>query len=198
MSRITPVRREDMPELEDVYQRAEKALGFLPNSYLAMSRAPEILRAFSRLSREIIGVQGKVDIGLKRLVAYACSRSAGCMYCTAHTSSAAVEVDGVSAEKIEKIFEYETDPVFSDAERTAIAFAQAAGTQPNAVTDADMEEMKKHFTEDQIVEIVAVICMFGWLNRWNDTMATPLEETPIAFGEAHLAATGWEPGKHVA
>jgi len=65
------------------------------------------------------------------------------------------------------------------------------------VTDEDFDEMKKHFDEDQIVELVAAVCLFGWLNRWNDTMATDLETRPLEFGQMNLADSGWEPGKHV-
>lgn len=197
MSRITPRRREDVPELEDVFERAERALGFVPNSFFVMARSPGIMRAFSRLSREVIGVPGKAPLALKRLVAYMASRTATCQYCSAHTAEAAVEVDGVPAEKIEAIFEYETNPLFTEAERAALRVAQSAGAVPNAVTDEDMEALKAHFDEDQIVELVAAICLFGWLNRWNDTMATGLEERPLAFGETHLAESGWTPGKHV-
>ena len=75
--------------------------------------------------------------------------------------------------------------------------AQAAGTTPNAVTDDDFDEMKKYFDEDQIVELVAAVCLFGWLNRWNDTMATDLEKRPLELGQAILADSGWTPGKHV-
>ena len=108
-------------------------------------------------------------------------------------AESAVAVDGVPAEKIEAIFEYETNPLFSDAERSALRMAQCAGS----VTDEDMEYLKQYFDEDQIVELVGVVCLFGWLNRWNDTMATPLEERPIAFGEQHLAKSGWDPAKHI-
>ena len=197
MPRVTPRRREEAPELEDVFDRAERALGFVPNSFFTMARSPEMLRAFSRLSREVIGVPGKAPLGLKRMLAYMASRSAGCQYCSAHTASAAVEVDGVPSDKIEAIFEYETSPLFSEAERAALRMAQCAGSVPNAVTDADMEALKRHFDEDQIVELVGVVCLFGWLNRWNDTMATPLEERPIEFGERHLAQSGWDPAKHL-
>ena len=197
MPRITPRRREEAPELEDVFDRAERALGFVPNSFFVMARSPGMLRAFSRLSREVIGVPGKAPLGLKRMLAYMASRSAGCQYCSAHTASAAVEVDGVPAEKIEAIFEYESSPLFSDAERAALRMAQCAGAVPNAVTDADMDALKRHFDEDQIVELVGVVCLFGWLNRWNDTMATPLEERPVEFGERHLAQSGWDPAKHL-
>lgn len=197
MTRITPRRREDAPELEDVFARAEKALGFVPNSFFVMARAPEILRAFSRLSREVIGVPGEVPLALKRLVAYMASRTVGCQYCSAHTAESAAEVDGVDPAKIAAIFEYETNPLFTEAERAALRMAQAAATVPNAVTDEDMQALKRFFTEDQIVELVAAVCLFGWLNRWNDTMATGLEPRPLEFGRAHLAASGWTPGKHL-
>ena len=196
MPRITPKKREELPDLEGVFERAERALGFVPNSFFLMGRVPGILNAFSRLSREVIGVPGKVPLPLKRLIAHVASRSAGCQYCMAHTAEAAASMDGVEPEKIAAAFEFERNPLFSDAERAALTVAQAAGQVPNAVSDSDFIELKKHFDEDQIVEIVAVICLFGWLNRFNDTMATELEQTPRAFAETTLAPSGWQVGKH--
>ncbi len=196
MSRITPVKREDVPEIEDVFERAEKALGFIPNSFFILARRPETARAFSRLSREVIGVPGRVPLALKRLVAHVSSLSAGCQYCAAHAAESAASVDGVAPEKVAAAFDYERSPLFTEAERAALALAQAAGTVPNAVTDADFDALRKHFDEDQIVELVTVICLFGWLNRFNDTMATGLESRPRAFAEANLANAGWHVGKH--
>jgi alkylhydroperoxidase family enzyme len=72
----------------------------------------------------------------------------------------------------------------------------AASSQPNDVTDELFARMKLHWTESQIVEITGVIALFGFLNRWNDTMATPLEEEPARIGEQHLAKRGWGVGKH--
>ena len=51
--------------------------------------------------------------------------------------------------------------------------------------------------DDQIVELVGAVCLFGWLNRWNDTMATDLEPRPLEFGLTNLSDSGWKPGKHV-
>lgn len=198
MTRITPLRREQATELEDIFERAEKALGFVPNSFFTMARAPGILRAFARLAREVIGVPGKLPLSLKRMVAYMASRSAGCQYCSAHTAQSATAVDGVSPEKIAAIWNYEKSAMFDDAERAALRMAQGAGAAPNAVGDEDFEDLKRHFDEDQIVELVAVVCLFGWLNRWNDTMATTLESRPLEFGLSVLADSGWTPGKHAA
>ena len=196
MPNIQPKAREDLAELEDIFARAETAMGFVPTSFFMMGRKPEILRAFSRLSREVLGVPGEVPQDLKWLVAHVASRSSGCQYCTAHSGAAAAGKQGVPPEKVAAAFDYATSPLFSEPERAALAFAQAAGTQPNAVSRAHFDELLNHFNEDQIVEIAAVICLFGWLNRWNDTMATALEEEPRRFGETHLASTGWSVGRH--
>ena len=48
------------------------------------------------------------------------------------------------------------------------------------------------------MDIVAVISLFGFLNRFNDTMATELEASPIEAGNRFLAKKGWSVGKHAA
>ena len=103
---------------------------------------------------------------------------------------------GVSAEKEDALWEYETSPLFSEAERVALRVAQGAAQVPNAVTDDDFNALKRHYTEAQIVDIVAVIALFGFLNRYNDTMATELESSPIEAGRRFLAEKGWTVGKH--
>jgi alkylhydroperoxidase family enzyme len=103
---------------------------------------------------------------------------------------------GVDESKIEALWDFETSGLFSAAEKAALRVARGAGLTPNAVTDEDMEDLRSHFTDDQVVEIVAVIANFGFLNRWNDTMATELERSPLAWAREHLAGRGWQVGKH--
>ena len=67
---------------------------------------------------------------------------------------------------------------------------------PNAVETEHMSELSKHFSDKQVVEVVAVISLFGFLNRWNDTMATTLESAPKHFASDQLASHGWGAGKH--
>ena len=78
----------------------------------------------------------------------------------------------------------------------ALDFALAAAAVPNDVTDELFAEMRRHWDEGQIVEILGVVSLFGFLNRWNDSMATPLEAEPIAVGEKFLARGGWHIGRH--
>lgn len=113
----------------------------------------------------------------------------------AHTAGGSLRF-GIDERKLAAVWEYRVSPLFTEAERVALDFAAAAAAQPNDVGDELFERMKRYWTEGQIVEIAATVALFGFLNRWNDTMATPLEEEPIRVGEKYLAGHGWEAGKH--
>jgi len=113
----------------------------------------------------------------------------------AHTAGASLRL-GVDEKKLEAVWEFRTSPLYTEAERVALEFAIAAASQPNDVTDELFARMKQHWSESQIVEIAGVVAYFGFMNRWNDTMATPLEEEPVEVGEKHLAKSGWSAGKH--
>lgn len=195
MTRITPLQREHTKDLETVFAVTEAVMGFVPNSMLIMARDPDLLAAFAQLSAIVVVRPGRIEPGLKALIMYVVSRSAGCQYCVAHSANLAAS-RGIPARKVQQVWQYETSPEFTDAERAALRFAQAAGQVPNGVSDADFVEMRRHFDEDEIIEIVAAIAFLGFLNRWNDTLATPLEAAPRDFAERNLAAEGWSLGKH--
>jgi len=105
---------------------------------------------------------------------------------------------GIQDEKLAAVWEFRTSPLFDEKERVALEFSIAAASQPNDVTDELFARMKQHWSEGEIVEITALIAYFGFMNRFNDTMATPLEEEPIHVAEKHIAKHGWKLGKHKA
>jgi uncharacterized peroxidase-related enzyme len=183
------------PQLKEQLEASKKSLGFTSNSLLIMQRKPKMVKAWSQMTAAVWDPESKVDRGLKRLIAHVASRAAGCQYCMAHTVEGAMHF-GVDEMKVAAIWDYQTSPLYSEAERAALDVAVAAGSVPNAVTDDMFAQMRKHWTEEQIVEIVGVIALFGFLNRWNDTMGTPLEDEPLAAGEKYLARRGWAPGRH--
>ena len=193
--RLAPLPIGHAPELEENFAFSRKTLGFVPNSMLIMQRKPKLVKAFSQLGQAIWDPEGEVERGFKRLVGHVASRAAGCIYCMAHTAEGAL-LFGVEERRLAAVWEYRTSPLFSEGERVALDFALAAASVPNDVTDAMFAEMRRHWSENQIVEIAAVVAYFGFLNRWNDTMGTPLEPAPIAAGEKYLASHGWTPGKH--
>lgn len=193
--RIKPLPPEHSPELKDQFETMRRNLGFVPNSVLIMQRRPKLAKALAQMTAAVWDPDGLVDRGFKRIIAHVASRAAGCQYCMAHTVGGALHF-GVEDEKLAAVWEYQTSPLYSAAERVTLDFAIAAASVPNAVTDDMFAELRKHWSEEQIVEIVGVISLFGFLNRWNDTMATPLEGEPIEVGEKYLARGGWQVGKH--
>jgi uncharacterized peroxidase-related enzyme len=174
----------------------ERSLGFVPNSVLIMQRRPKLVQALAQLAAAVWDPESTVDRGFKRLLAHFASRAAGCQYCMAHAAGGALRA-GVSEAKLAALWEYRTSPLYTEAERLALDFALAAAAVPNDVTDELFAAMRKHWSDDQMVEIVGVISLFGFLNRWNDTMATPLEAEPVEVGERFLAKGGWSHAKHV-
>ena len=193
--RLHPLKREDVPELEEYLRTFERRMGFVPNSILTMARRPKIVKALAALGQAIYDVEGGVlSMGLKSMVAELSSRSTGCLYCQAHFSTNMSRMD-VADERIEALWEYRTNNLFSAAEKAAFEFAVAASMVPNAVTDDHFLELRQHYTEEQIVELLATIGYVGYLNRWNDSMATPLEDFPSRFAKARFGER-WDKGKH--
>jgi AhpD family alkylhydroperoxidase len=160
-----------------------------------MHHRPRIAYAFIEMNKAVMENKGRVTSALKRLVGYISSQATGCRYCEAHTIRAA-ERYGAAAEQIQNIWEYKTHPAFNDAERAALDLALHASTVPNSVNDEIAENARKHWDEGEIVEIMGVIALFGYLNRWNDSMGTEMEGGAIDSGKELLSKKGWSVGKH--
>jgi len=195
MTRIAPAPQDKLDASRELLAMAAASMGFEANSLKVMARHPAILQGFMALAGPILGPGATLDPGLRQMVAHIASAAAGCAYCQAHTAHIA-EHNDASAEKLAALWEFETSDLFSDAERAALDLALAAGSVPNQANDEHFEALRRHFSEDEIVEMVAVISLFGFLNRWNDTLATTLEDSPLAFAEAYLAPKGWSGDKH--
>lgn len=195
MAHLPPAPQDKLDAAADALALAAAVMGFEPNSLKIMAHNPQILNGFLALSAAILGPEAKLDAGLRQMIAHIASAAAGCSYCQAHTAHGAAH-RGVSEEKIEALWSYETSALFSDAERAALALAQAAASVPNRAEQAHFDALDGHFSSAEQSEIVAVISLFGFLNRWNDTLATPLEDSPLAFAEAHLAPKGWKSERH--
>ena len=196
MTRVNPLPPETNPDLAETFETYRHHLGYVPNSVLIMQHRPRLVRALAQLASAVWDRESsEVNLGFKRLVAYMASRVHGCSYSMAHAAEAAHRM-GVDDAKLAAVPDYRTSPLFSEAERVAIEFGEAAASQPNRVTEALFDRMKRHWSDAQIVEIAGAVALNGFLNRWNDTMAVPLEAEPAVFGERHLAAHGWTIGKH--
>jgi uncharacterized peroxidase-related enzyme len=187
MSRLAKPDQNTLDQCEAALSQAQATMGYLPNDVLSLCHWPELLPSLSDLVQTILQ-SGQVDPTLKRLIGVISSHTQGCTYCTAHAGYGANQL-GVEAEKIAAVFEFETSPLFSAAERAALRVAWHGALQPSAVTDDDIAALTSHFSPQEIVEIVAVLSLYGFLNRWNSTLNTELEVPPAAFAPSLAALT---------
>jgi len=195
MALVTPLSPEHDLETKELAKFFNETLGFCPNSVLTMQRRPSISKAFINLNKAVMANEGRVTSALKRMIAWVSSNATGCRYCQAHAIRAA-ERYGAEQEQLDNIWEYRTHSAFSDAERAALDFSLAASQIPNAVTVDIKNALYKHWDEGEIVEMLGVISLFGYLNRWNDSMGTDIEDGAVESAKQYLGKHGWEKGKH--
>jgi len=196
MALVAPLEDRDIdPALLEFVQFFKGPLGVIPNSVRTMARRPAIARAFTDLNIAVMNCEAGVTPEFKRLLGYMTSFTSGCRYCQAHTILGSARF-GSTEERLGEVWDFERSAHFTDAEKSALAFARAAASIPNAVDEAIAASLRKHWSDDEIVEITAVVALFGYLNRWNDSMGSALEELPVEAAERHLADSGWEQGKH--
>jgi len=169
--------------------------GFSQNKTSTLTALSVYLKTLRWTMKAKKSSQNEVPVYLKNLIAHVSSNASGCRYCQAHTAWEA-HFNGAEIEKIEAIWDFQNSTLFSEKEKAALNFAFAAGSVPNQVTEVHHAELAKYYSAEQIIEIVSTVSIFGFLNRWNDSMITPLEEKALDFANQHLKKSGWESGKH--
>ena len=193
---MKPVSMNELPEdILERFKHYQNTRGFTPNSIQTMVRRPNIVRAFMQLNQAVL-YEGTVDEELKMLVSLIASQVAGWRYCQAHMANLS-KIYQASEEKISQVWNYEKSDLFTDAEKAALRLAYHGAMSPSQSSQEHFDELNKHYDENEIVEIVATISLFGFLNRWNDTLATEIEQLPAMVAKETIGKTfNWEAGKH--
>ena len=195
MALVTPLDSNHDLETKELAAFFNETLGFCPNSVLTMQHRPAISKAFINLNKAVMANEGRVTSALKRMIAWMSSNATGCRYCQAHAIRAA-ERYGAEQAQLDNIWQYRTHSAFSEAERAALDFSLQASQVPNGVDAEIKKRLYQYWNEGEIVEMLGVISLFGYLNRWNDSMGTSIETGAVDSADQYLVKHGWEKGKH--
>ena len=194
MPLIKPLSNIKDKETQELVTFFNETLGFCPNSVLTMQKKPHLAQAFVNLNKAVMDNAGSISSEFKRIVAYISSNTAGCRYCQAHTIRAAERYGG-EKERLEQAWDFENSSLYSEAEKVALRFTIAASSVPVSTSQELEELLQHHWDETDILEIMSVIALFGYLNRWNDVMGTSLEKDAKDSAES-LLQNQWDVGKH--
>ena len=194
MPLIKPLSNIEDKETQELVTFFNETLGFCPNSVLTMQKKPHLAQAFINLNKAVMDNAGSISSEFKRIIAYISSNTAGCRYCQAHTIRAAERYGG-EKERLEQAWDFENSSLFSEAEKVALRFTIAASSVPVSTSQELEELLQHHWDETDILEIMSVIALFGYLNRWNDVMGTSLEKDAKDSAES-LLQNQWDIGKH--
>jgi alkylhydroperoxidase family enzyme len=161
-------------------------MGFLPNALKLYAHRPEIAVTLFTLNSNVMrDPSSTLPQLLKRKVAAVCCAINGCAYCTAHScamlkrpSTGNPMLDegwNFSEDELQSLFDGTAKPA-DEMERSALAFARAASEAPAAVPVEILEDLRKHLTPPQVVELACVVGFWKFYNTVHDSLHIPIEQ----------------------
>ncbi|MEJ2174851.1 MAG: carboxymuconolactone decarboxylase family protein [bacterium] len=162
---------------------------------LEIFRWPELMKIFKDLVELVMVSPTNLSRQLRSVLFTMACVAGGCQHCQAH-GAYTLHLMGVDPNRIRDIWSFEQSSEFSEAEKAALRLARDGAAVPNNVEPGHFAELRQHYTERQIVEMLAVVSLAGWFNRWNNSIATVTDQESVDWAEANLRAVGWELGKH--
>lgn len=177
MARVRDVEPEDLPaDVQPIYRRFTGDYGRFGNQVRVFAHRPPAVRHIMGLLLELAQEQ-IVPKRYLEIALVAVSKLNECTYCVAHHTPRLVEA-GLGAETAARILEPDC-PGLDAIDRLVRDFAVQVTTEPQRMRDAIFEDLKRHFTEEQIVELTLRIALCGFFNRFNDALQIDMEEGVI-------------------
>ncbi|MFQ5694335.1 MAG: carboxymuconolactone decarboxylase family protein, partial [Nitrospinota bacterium] len=160
MPHIDPLPREEIrdPELVKMLEECEDLQ--VPDSLFPRILAHVPGHAKALLKAMLMShTRGNVDHRLKEIIRLQLARTAQDTY-FANLRSQRARREGMTEEQVEAgSGDYESDPGFTEAEKWALRYADWMYRDPKKVDAAFYDEMKKHYSEAQIMELGAFIAL---------------------------------------
>ena len=174
MARVRDIEIEEVPtDVQPVYRQFADQYGPFLNQVKVFAHRPvalkHIMGLLLELSDEAVLPKRYLEIAL-----VAVSKINECTYCVAHHTPRLTE-QGLPLETVEHILE-EDCPGLDDVDRLVRDYAVQVTEKPQYMRDAIFEQLKTHFSEEQIVELTLRTALCGFFNRFNDAMQIEMED----------------------
>jgi uncharacterized peroxidase-related enzyme len=179
MARISRLGRRDVSDaVGEIYDRFARQRGNVPNMFRTVAHRPEILQTMIAHMEAVLNT-GTLPTSLKELVIVRTSQMNACEYCLASHSLLAKKL-GYSEEQIAALPRFESSASFSRREKAALRLAERLTRNERPLDDAELADLRTHFSEGEIVELMAASGLFNYFNRFNNLLA--MEPTQAGAG----------------
>ena len=169
MSRIAPVPPQlAPPDVRAAYEGAMKKFGRLPVPIAVTAHHPEVFAASMGFERAF-GRASKVDARLTALAAVKVASLVGCPF-SMDVGSAVGRAAGVTEAQLRALADHRKSTRFSDVERLVLDYAVAMTATPVEVPDAMFTALRRHFNDEQMIELTATIAWENYRARFDHAL----------------------------
>ncbi len=183
MSRISRLDRNEVtPDIAALFDKVFAQRGNVPNMFRVMAHRPEIFATMQAHFAAVLNT-GTVSTRLKELIIVRTSQINETPYCLASHTILARNL-GWTDDQLGHLAEWPQRPDFTPAEKAALRLAETVTRDAHAVTDEMFAELRGHYSEGEIVELLCAIGLFNYFNRFNNA----LQMKPTKPGEGGVAA----------
>jgi len=166
MAIISSLEKNQVADIvKEIYEECEAEGKKVPEWIKVMAHRPEILKEFRELFNVIMGA-GEVESLLKWKIAYCISETLRCPFCVDVTAKMLKKL-GASEDVSEKMKKTESLP---EKEKEILQLVKEVTLKAHVCTPELFEQMKRDLTEKEIIEVVSIIGLFNYINRFNNTL----------------------------
>ncbi|MCZ6728191.1 MAG: peroxidase-related enzyme [SAR324 cluster bacterium] len=174
MARVRDVEIEEVPrEVRSVYSRFAKQYGPFLNQVKVFAHRPPALKHIMGLLLDLAG-EAVLSKRYLEICLVVVSKLNECSYCVAHHAPRLIE-QGLPPESLDNILA-EQVPQFDEVDTLVRDFAVQVTTKAQYMGNAIFEDLRKHFSEEQIVELTLRTALCGFFNRFNDALQIEIED----------------------
>jgi AhpD family alkylhydroperoxidase len=152
-TRIAPVAPKQANLLtRAMYRFARRRFGEVPEPFAVAAHHPRLLVANGVHEMLLESGSKKLPASVRELAVFWTARTVGCSWCV-DFGSMLQRLDGLDVDRLKEIDDYATSPRYTDDERAAIAYADAMTKDPHTITDEQVEDLKRRFGDDGVIEL---------------------------------------------
>ena len=162
--------------LRPFFANQRRKYGAVLDSALLWARAPRVFLGVAMLYGAIDRKRSPLSPALRSLLTVRVSQLNDCRFCV-DLNAATLLARGVSEEKVEALDGWRKSKLFDQHEQDVLDYTEAVTLSEREVDDDLIERLRRHFDEDAIVELTAIIAFQNMSTKFNNALGV----TPQGF-----------------